>query len=187
MLLDIFAVVLIGFGFYRGFTRGFVFSIFSFIAWAVGLIAALKLTDVGASHLRDWTGSKSPWVPIVTFVVIFLAVVVLVLLFAKLIDGIITVAQLGLWNKLAGGVLEVLIFVLVFSVGLWMFNNGGFISPEVKSESKLYGIVSPVAPNVFTWLGRNVPALDNLLDNLKPYFGQFRLPTLPNVKELLNK
>lgn len=181
MLLDIIAVVLIGFGFYRGFTKGFVLSIFSFIAWILGLIAALRLTDVGSAHLRDWTDSKSPWIPIISFIVIFLAVVVLVILFAKLIDGIITVAQLGLWNKLAGGMLEVLIFVLVMSIMVWMFNHGGFISPEVKAESKLFGIIEPIAPTVFAWLGKNVPALDNLLDNLKPYFRQLNFPTLPEL------
>jgi membrane protein required for colicin V production len=180
-LLDILAVAILGFGFYRGFTRGFVLSIFSLVAWFIGLVAALKLTDVGTGYMRDWTDSKSPWVPIVTFIVIFLAVVVIVILFAKLIDQIITVAQLGLWNKLAGGVLETLIFVLVLSVTVWMFNNGGFISPEAKSESKLYGIVSPVAPGFFTWLGHNVPAFSDLLDNLKPYFGQFHLPKLQDV------
>ena len=190
MLLDIVAVVAVGFGFYRGFSKGLIVTLFSMIAWMIGLVAALRLTDAGSRAMRDALDSASPWIPIATFVMIFLAVVVLVILFAKLVDKIITVAQLGLWNKLAGGVVEGALFLLLISIVYWMFQSGGVITPETRADSKLYAVVSPVAPGFFTWLGDTVPALDDLLDNLKPHFRKFNLPELPKldeVKELLKK
>jgi membrane protein required for colicin V production len=190
MFLDIVAVAIVGFGFYRGFTKGFVVTLFSMIAWMIGLVAALRLTAAGSDLFRDWFDSTSAWIPIVTFVIIFVAVVILVILFAKLIDQIITVAQLGLWNKLAGGVLEGAFFLLVLSILYWMLQNGGVITPETRADSKLYATISPVAPGFFKWLGNNVPALKDLLDNLKPYFNQFKLPDLPkldDVKEGMDK
>lgn len=184
MLLDILAVVAVGFGFYRGFTKGLIVTLFSMVAWLIGLVAALRLTAAGSSAMRDALDSTSPWIPIVTFVMIFLAVVVLVILFAKLVDKIITVAQLGLWNKIAGGLVEGALFLLIVSIVYWMLQNGGVITPETRADSKLYAVVSPVAPGFFTWVGNTVPALDNLLDNLKPYFRQFNLPELPKMNDV---
>lgn len=181
MLIDIIIVCLVGFGFYRGFTKGFVMTLFTFIAWMAGLVAALRLTDKGSEQMRQWFDSSSPYIPIITFIILFVAVAILVILFGRMIDGIITVAQLGLWNKIAGGVVEAAIFLLVFSLTLWLFHQGGMISPEIQADSKLYSTVSPVAPGFFTWLGDSIPAFDNLLDNLKPYFNKFRIPTLPEL------
>src|SRR6266496_116989 len=130
MLLDIIAVIIVGFGFYRGFTKGLIITLFSLVAWMVGLFAALRLTDAGSASMRDWLDSTSPWIPIATFAIIFICVVILVILFAKLIDKIITVAQLGVWNKIAGGVLQAAFFLLVVSVMYWMLHNAGIIKPD---------------------------------------------------------
>ena len=61
MFIDILCVLILGYGFYVGYTKGFVMAIFSAIAWMVGLLAALKLTDIGSGLIRDWTDSKSPY------------------------------------------------------------------------------------------------------------------------------
>lgn len=183
MFIDILCLLVVGYGFYIGFTKGFVLAIFSALAWLVGLMAALKLTDIGSGLLRNWTSSKSPYIPIITFVLIFIGVVILVILFGKLIDKIISVAQLGILNKILGGIMKAALFLLMFSVLLWLLNEAAVLTPAVKSQSKLYDYTAPIAPGFFHFIDRNIPALSGMLDNLQKYFNHFDLNT--ELKDLM--
>ncbi len=178
MVIDILLLLVVGFGLYHGFVRGLVLTIFSGIAWIVGLFTALKLTAIVSSGLRSGLDSTSPYIPLISFSLIFIAVVVGVIFFAKLIDKIISVAQLGIFNKIAGAVFKGALFLLLASVALWLVNQAGLISPEAKSASKLYDITEPVAPGFFKFIDQNIPALKGLLTDLKKYFNHFELPDL---------
>jgi membrane protein required for colicin V production len=178
MLIDIFLLVTVGFGCYRGFVRGFILALFSGIAWIVGLFAALKLTAVVSAWLRSGLDSTSPYIPLISFSLIFIAVVIGVIFFAKIVDKIISVAQLGVFNKIAGALFKGALFLLLASVMLWLINQAGLISPEVKSASKLYDFAEPVAPGFFKFIDHNLPALKGLLTDLKKYFNHFELPDL---------
>ncbi|MFN5213233.1 MAG: CvpA family protein [Bacteroidota bacterium] len=178
MLIDIFLLLVIGFGIYHGFVRGFILTIFSGIAWIIGLFAALKLTAVFSEWLRDAFDSTSPYIPLISFFLLFAGVVALVILFARVIDKIISVAQLGIFNKIAGALFKGLLFLLFASVALWLVNQAGFIKPETKADSKLYSWVEPIAPSFFKFIDHNIPALKGLLTDLKKYFNQFDLPEL---------
>jgi membrane protein required for colicin V production len=101
-----------------------------------------------------------------------------VIFFAKLIDKIISVAQLGLFNKISGGLFKGALFLLLASVALWLVNQAGLLSPETKSASKLYDLAEPVAPGFFKFVDHNLPALKGLLTDLKKYFNHFELPDL---------
>jgi membrane protein required for colicin V production len=178
MVIDLFLLSVVGFGFYRGFVRGFVLTIFSGLAWIVGLFAALKLTAVASEGIRSGLDSTSPYIPLISFSLIFIAVVIGVIFFAKLIDKIISVAQLGLFNKISGGLFKGALFLLLASVALWLVNQAGLLSPETKSASKLYDLAEPVAPGFFKFVDHNLPALKGLLTDLKKYFNHFELPDL---------
>lgn len=184
MFIDILCVLILGYGFYVGYTKGFVMAIFSAIAWMVGLLAALKLTDIGSGLIRDWTDSKSPYIPVFTFIFIFIGVTILVILFGRLIDNIITVAQLGIFNKIAGGIMKATLFLLLFSVLLWILNQASVLTPEVKAKSYLYPYSSPIAPKFFSWLDNNLPALSGLLNNLKKYFNDM---SIHHIEEMIKK
>jgi uncharacterized membrane protein required for colicin V production len=55
MIFDILFVVLVGLGFYQGYTKGIIYSILSFLAYFFGLIIAIKFTYLGVKFL-DYFG-----------------------------------------------------------------------------------------------------------------------------------
>lgn len=157
MVIDLFLLAVVGFGCYRGFMRGFILTLFSGIAWIIGLFVALKLSALCSEWLRSALDSTSPYIPLVSFALLFTGVVILVILFAKLIDKIISVAQLGIINKIAGALFKGTLFLLLASVALWLVNQAGLINPDVKASSKLYSLAEPIAPGFFNFIDHNLP------------------------------
>ena len=95
MLIDIVAVALLCLAVFKGITRGFVVAVFSFLAFLIGLAAAVKLSAVAADYLRNSTNINQKWLPVLAFVLVFFVVVLLVRLGAKAIEGILKATMLG--------------------------------------------------------------------------------------------
>lgn len=178
MLIDIAFLLFIGFGFWRGFTRGIIVAIFSFLAWSIGLLGALKFSSWGAFFLRDNLGIKTNYNPIISFVLIMIVISLIIYFMGKILEKMIQVVQMGWLNKTLGGLLKASIYFLMYCVIIWLFNKAGSISPEVKAQSKLFDYINPVAPAVFDWLGRNVPAMQGLLQDISRYYDQIRFPDI---------
>src|ERR1035437_5523816 len=112
MLIDIICVIIIGFGFYRGFTKGLIIAIFGTLAWIIGLIGALKFSSVGATYMRDHWNIHSDYNPLISFVLIMFVIGLVVFLMGKALEKLMNMAQLGTVNKLLGGFLKAGIYLL---------------------------------------------------------------------------
>ena len=70
MIIDIlFAIVLI-LAILRGYKRGLIVGIFSFIAIIVGLAAAIKLSVVVAGYIGKAVKVSDEWLPFISFIVV---------------------------------------------------------------------------------------------------------------------
>ncbi len=178
MLIDILCVIIVGFGFYRGYQKGLIIVIFTVLAWFIGLIGALKFASVGAVYMRDNWNIDSNYNPVISFVLIMTAIGFIVFFMGKVLEKMIDMAQLGTVNKVLGALLKSGTYLLLFSTLLWILNQAGVISPETKAQSKLYNYASPVAPFVMSELGAWVPTFKNLLSDIQHYYNRFRLPDI---------
>src|SRR5215213_7859769 len=119
MFIDIIVLVLLIWATFKGLRNGFVVGVFSFLAFIIGLAAALKLSALAAAYLGNNTNIGQRWLPFIAFALVFFIVVFLVKLGAKAIEGLLRVAMLGWLNKLGGVVLYVLLYLFIFSVLLF--------------------------------------------------------------------
>jgi membrane protein required for colicin V production len=178
MLVDILCLVIVIFGFYKGFTKGLIIAIFGTLAWILGLIGALKFSSVGAIYMRDKLHIDTHYNPLISFIIIMLVIGLIVFLMGKMLQKIMEVAQLGFVNKLLGALLFTGISLLLFSALLWLANQAGMISPEVKTQSKLYSFVSPIMPFVIDHLGDLIPSIKGTLGDIQHYYNHFSLPEM---------
>ena len=100
MLLDIIFAVLIVFAVLKGYQRGLIIGLFSLIAVIIGLAAAMKLSVVIADYLGKAVNISDKWMPVVSFAVVFLLVILLIRLGAKLIEKTVEMAMMGWLNKI---------------------------------------------------------------------------------------
>src|SRR6478672_12499601 len=101
-MIDFVLVILLIVAIFKGLRNGFVLAIFSFLAFVIGLAAALKLSTVVAGYLDTNTNVSHRWLPVLAFAIVFLIVVFLVKLSAKAIEGALKIVMLGWLNKLGG-------------------------------------------------------------------------------------
>src|SRR5687767_11342986 len=115
MFLDIIVLILLVMALWKGIRNGLILGIFSFLALIIGLAAAIKLSAVAAEYIGKNVSISERWLPIIAFAVVFLAVVLLVRLGAKALEGVLNLATLGWLNKLGGFVFYALIYLFIFS------------------------------------------------------------------------
>ncbi|KAK6023170.1 hypothetical protein OSTOST_11104, partial [Ostertagia ostertagi] len=82
------------------YRRGLIVGIFSFVALIVGLAAAIKLSVVVADYLGKSVNISGAWLPVISFLIVFIIVVILVRLGANAIEKTVEFAMLGWVNKL---------------------------------------------------------------------------------------
>lgn len=170
MLVDIIGLFLLVWGCFKGLRNGFVVGVFSFLAFIIGLAAALKLSTVAAAYLGSNTNIGERWLPFLAFALVFLLVVFLVRLGAKAIEGLLRVAMLGWLNKIGGVLLYVLLYLFIFSILLFYAEQLHLIKKETLSSSVLYPYVQPLAPKIIDALGYLVPFFKNMFAELQVFF-----------------
>ena len=171
MFIDIIGLILLVWATFKGLRNGFVVGVFSFLAFIIGLAAALKLSAVAAEYLGSNTNIGERWLPFIAFAVVFLIVVLLVRLGAKAIEGVLRVAMLGWLNKLGGVLLYVLLYLFIFSILLFYADQLHLIKKERLSSSILYPYIAPLAPKIINALGYILPFFKNMFGQLQDFFG----------------
>ena len=169
-MLDIIFLVFVVIGIVKGIQRGFIIAIFSIIAIIIGLAAAMKLSTVAADYLNDSVNISARWLPVISFVLVFLLVVILVRLGANLLQKTVEIAFLGWLNRLAGAILYVFLYTIVFSVLLFFAVQLTILKPGTIAESTVYPWVEPLGPYIINGIGRIIPFFQDMFGELKAFF-----------------
>jgi membrane protein required for colicin V production len=172
MLLDIIYTVLLFLAVFRGYRQGLIIGLFSLVAVIIGLAAAMKLSVVAAAWIGKEVNVAEKWLPLVSFIVVFIVVVLLIRLGAKAIESMVEVVMLGWLNKLAGMLLYAVIFTLIFSVLLFYAEQMQLLQPATIDRSVTYEYVQPWGPKVINGFGSLIPWFRDMFGELEAFFSQ---------------
>ena len=171
MFIDVICLVLLIMALFKGLRNGLIIGIFSFLAFIIGLAAALKLSTVAAEYIGTNTNIGERWIPFLAFLAVFLIVVFLVRLGAKALEGIIQLAMLGWLNKIGGVLLYAFLYVFIFSIIVFYADQLNLIKEETLEASVAYPFIKPLGPKVIDMLGYILPFFKNMFAELQLFFG----------------
>jgi membrane protein required for colicin V production len=171
MTIDILVAILIVMAVIKGYQRGLIVAAFSFIAVVIGLAAAMKLSAVAATYIGSAVKISSEWLPVISFAVVFLLVVLLIRLGAKAIEKTAQVAMLGWVNRLGGIVFYAAIYITVFSVLLFYAVQMELLKPETIKQSVTYSFVQPWGPKAINGVATVLPFFRDMFADLESFFG----------------
>ncbi|MCR6719352.1 MAG: CvpA family protein [Chitinophagaceae bacterium] len=171
MLLDILLLLFLVFAFIKGYQRGLIVGVFSFVAILVALAAAIKLSALVADYLGENVKISAQWLPVISFIIVFLAAVLLVRLGANILQRTIELGMLGWVNKLGGMIFYAALVLVVYSVLLFYATQLELITPETQEKSLTYAFVEPWAPRVVGSFGSVIPFFSDMFTDLKEFFG----------------
>lgn len=146
--LDVFILVLLVWGAYKGFKNGLVIELFTLFALFLGLYAAIHFSDFLAEKITDETPSEESYVPVIAFILTFLAVGAMVYFGGKAFEKVIKVVQLSALNKLMGALFGLIKYTFIAGTLIVivdsMDNRSDIISDETKDGSVSYTFTKSV-------------------------------------------
>jgi membrane protein required for colicin V production len=170
MGIDIVFAIILVFAIYKGYNRGLIVAVFSFVAVIIGMAAALKLTTVAVLYAQQHWQIHTRWLPVLCFISLFVGVVLLVRLGASLLQKLVELAMMGWLNKLGGIILYSAIFIIAYSVLLWIANQLYWLSPKTKLQSVVYPYIEHLGPAVMNGLGKIIPIFKDMFAGLQSFF-----------------
>ncbi len=170
MLLDIIFAVIIVLAIFKGYQRGLIVGLFSLVAVIIGLAAAMKLSTVAAGYIGKAVKISQEWLPVISFAIVFILVVLLIRLGANAIERTVEVVMLGWLNKLGGILLYAIIYTIVFSVLLFYAEQIKLIKPEIIQQSVVYSFVQPWGPKAINGVGAVIPVFKDMFGELEHFF-----------------
>jgi membrane protein required for colicin V production len=164
--LDIIFAVVALIAVIKGYQRGLIVGVFSLVAIIVGLAVAMKFSSLAAGFLAAEFNWKGPWLPLVSFLLILIGVVLLIRLGANALEEAVKAVMLGWLNKLAGIALYLFIFSMVFSVALFYAEKYSLIEEQRLAQSIVYPYLKPIAPTVIDGFAKLIPFFKDLFVKL---------------------
>ncbi len=171
MLIDAVFALILFIACYKGYQKGLVVALFSVIAIIVGLAAALKLSAVVAATLSENTNTPGKWLPVVSFIIVFIVVAFLVRMGARLLQKSLELVMLGLINRLCGMILYIFLYSILYSIFLFYANELHFIKPGTRDASVIYPYIQPLGPWVINGMGAVIPLFRDIFVQLQHFFG----------------
>lgn len=170
MFLDLLFVIILVLATVKGYQRGLIVGIFSFIAIIIGLAAAIKLSTVVAGYIGDTIKVSDEWLPVISFAVVFILVVLLIRLGANMIQKTVEISMLGWVNRLGGILLYIAIYGMVYSVVLFYADQLKLLQPDTIEKSVSYSYVQPWGPKIINGFASVVPVFKGMFTELESFF-----------------
>ncbi len=172
MAIDVLFIIFLLLAIFRGLRHGFIIAVVSLIAWIVGIAAAIKLSAVVADYGRSHMNLPPRWLPVLAFLLVFLAVVLGLHAIAKLIEKAVDLAMMGWLNKLIGVLLYAFLYITTLSVLLFYAVQIHSISPHNLAASVTYPYIQPWGRVTIDGFGKFVPWFQGMFAQLEDFFGQ---------------
>ncbi len=150
--------------FFVGFSKGLLRSLASLIGIVVGVYCAMFFSGYVGNYLIRWFEWSTDTVTIMAFVITFLIIMILFSILGRLLTKVADFAMLGIFNKLLGGVFNVLKFAFLISVVFMFVNNSDnyrILTPEQREASVLYEPVAKIAPAILPVIMKEVDDLNS--------------------------
>lgn len=138
MAIDLLFLIAAGYGFFIGYSRGIVQTIFTALAYLFGLMAAFKFAPIATDILVNLFGNDSALMVLVGFTVTFFITILVIRLISNGIEELLEVAHVNIVNQFAGGILMASFIVLIYSVLVWFADEARLIEEKTKEQSISY-------------------------------------------------
>lgn len=169
-MIDIIFAVLMVVALIKGYRKGLAVAVFSIIAFIIGLAAALKLSAVMAGYLQKNVSVSSKWLPFISFIIVFIVVVILVNWSGRLVQKTFEMAFLGWANKLGGMVFFAALYIIIFSIFLFYAEKIHLFETATIQQSVTYPFVKPWGPVVIEGFGKIIPVFKDMFAQLESFF-----------------
>ncbi len=179
MFIDLIAALLVLYGFYVGYTRGIIKTIFALISIMIGILAAVKLSPFAIVLIQKAINIHPGLAFVLGFALTFIIILIIIRFIGKKLEDILKFAQINFINKLLGGGIMAILFMVFYSYALYGIDKLQLISDKNKDSSVSYAYLEALPQKT-----------EDTITKLRPYFQEFwdkMVETFDQIKEYEQK
>jgi membrane protein required for colicin V production len=144
----------------QGYRKGIIIGLATIAALVLGIYVAVHFSNFLDTTLMEHLHPSRKWLPILSFSITFLVVVILVMIIAKLTEKLVDIVGMGFFNHIGGAALGLVKGVILISILLFLFQSidskGKWLTEKDKKGSFFYSQVAQVFPGLMKTFGGEI-------------------------------
>lgn len=174
MAVDLIFLMVGAYGFYLGYSRGIIRTVFTILSYTFGLMAAFKFSPAMTNLLKDIFSNNNPLMFMAGFLLSFILTMVVLRTIARTLEGVLQSININIINQLAGGAVLAALMILVYSWLLQFADRSRMISEDVKLESYTYPYLEEYPKYINAAFGALRPIFEDFWDYSVDFLDQVR-------------
>lgn len=159
--IDIVLGILLIWGLYKGLKNGLFVELASLVALIAGIYGSIHFSYIASDYLSENMDWNDRYIKIASFLITFIAIVLIVNLAGKFLTKIADFAMLGLLNKIAGAIFGALKVAVILGALLIFLEKAtssfNFVNEETQTDSILYKPIRDIGDFVFSTVLKEKP------------------------------
>ena len=155
-ILDIILLICFVPALVQGLRKGFISQVIAIISIIAGVWVSARFTASASTWLAQYIEGSEQVLKVISFALIFIAVIAVLAILGRLLEGTVKLIMLGWLNRLLGMVLSLVKAGLIVGLVIMAFcslnNTFSLVSEEVLNESVLFPPLKNMAYTVFPYL-----------------------------------
>ena len=140
MAIDIILVIFTIYGFWVGFSRGIIGTVFTVLSYVFGVLAAMKLSP-SVTRLLEEQFYASPFMFIAGFLLTFIGTMMLLRFIGRSLEGVLKSVNINIVNQIVGGTFSAAFMILIFSVLMSFAEASKLVDNKTMETSMSYPYV----------------------------------------------
>lgn len=170
-MFDIFLAIPIAYGAFMGFRKGLLLELVSLVALVLAILGGLKLLDTALPLMAGFIGDAHGLLPYVTFLVVFVGIILLIHLGGLMLKKVVDFTPFGLFDNVLGAILGGLKWCLALSLLLYVSDMAGIsVSKDTAAASMIYPVVLKTTPYALDILSYVLPFIKALITSVRQHF-----------------
>ena len=173
-VVDIILLIILVSGAVHGYKRGFILELIGIAAFIIAIYGGLKLLHRGMEHLSKLYDGFGVFLPFLSFMLIFVVIVILVNILGEWLKKIIDWTPLGIVDNVAGALVNLLKTTLGIGIVFWVMQvlEISFAQNVIK-HSKILPVVQSVLVKIGQVIALIFPSFDSFIETLKEFLKSF--------------
>jgi len=157
MLIDISLLIFALAGFWVGYTKGIVSTLFSILGYILALLITLKISPWFTGFLTASFNVDKMFALVFGTLAILIMLIFLIRWLLKRVSAYLEKSKISSANKILAGLLMLCMGVLFFSFMLWPLNQFAMLGEKAKQESISYAVLEGIPDKARHFIGKFKP------------------------------
>lgn len=133
-------LIFLVYGFWVGFSRGIIGTVFTVLSYVFGALAAMKLSP-SVTRLLEEQLSPNPLMFLLAILLTFVGTMMLLRLVGRSLEGVLKSVNINIVNQIMGGTLSAAFMILIFSVLMGFAAASKLVDDKTMQTSMSYPYV----------------------------------------------